>query len=94
MHETGKSRIIVFCLALIVVIGGEEAEAEMKKGVLNRIFYAETMKGGTMHDVIVQEFNNGKLAQILTAKSAKWQKEKNRKKQELPSKKRKHLFLT
>jgi lipopolysaccharide export system permease protein len=50
---------------------------EMKKGVLKRIFYAETMRGSTMQDVIVQEFSDGKLNQILTAKTAVWQKDKN-----------------
>ena len=50
---------------------------EMKNGVLNRIFYAETMQGNTMQDVIVQEFSGGKLTQILTAQSAQWQKDKN-----------------
>lgn len=50
---------------------------EMKRGVLKRIFYAETLKGNTMHNVIVQEFDQGKLAQIITAKEAKWQKDKN-----------------
>ncbi|MFH1542597.1 MAG: LptF/LptG family permease [bacterium] len=50
---------------------------EMERGVLKRVFYAETMKGEIMNDVIVQEFTEGKLTQILTAKEAVWQKEKN-----------------
>ena len=50
---------------------------EMARGKLKRIFYAETLKGNTMRDVIVQEFDQGRLIQILTAKEAQWQKEKN-----------------
>ncbi|MEE8638038.1 MAG: LptF/LptG family permease [Candidatus Margulisiibacteriota bacterium] len=50
---------------------------EMERGALKRIFYAETLKGSTMYDVIVQEFSEGKLTQILTAKVAHWQKEKD-----------------
>ena len=50
---------------------------EMEGGALKRIFYAETLKGDTMYDVIVQEFSEGKLTQILTAKVAHWQKEKD-----------------
>jgi lipopolysaccharide export system permease protein len=49
----------------------------MERGVLKRIFYAETLKGNAMQNVIVQEFAAGKLTQILTAASATWQKEKN-----------------
>jgi lipopolysaccharide export system permease protein len=50
---------------------------EMERGALKRIFYAETLTGDTMQDVIVQEFTQGRLTQILTAKEAKYQKEKN-----------------
>ena len=50
---------------------------EIKRGVLKRIFYAETLKGDSMQNVIVQEFSGGKLTQILTAKEAQWQKGKN-----------------
>lgn len=50
---------------------------ELERGVLKRIFYAEILKGDTMYDVIVQEFSEGKLTQIITAKEAKWQKEKD-----------------
>lgn len=51
---------------------------EMEKGVLKRIFYAETLKADTMYDVIVQEFTNGKLSQIITAKTATWQKNQDK----------------
>lgn len=50
---------------------------EMEKGQLKRIFYAETLKADTMHDVIVQEFTDGRLTQIITAKEARWQKDKD-----------------
>ena len=45
---------------------------EMERGVLKRIFYADTLSGATMKDVIVQEFSEGRLAQIMTAKEAQW----------------------
>ncbi len=50
---------------------------EMERGALKRIFYAETLKGDNMYDVIIQEFSEGKLTQIITAQEAKWQKEKD-----------------
>jgi lipopolysaccharide export system permease protein len=50
---------------------------ELERGTLKRIFYAETLKGDTMHDVIVQEFTEGKLSQIITAREAQWNKEKD-----------------
>jgi lipopolysaccharide export system permease protein len=50
---------------------------ELQRGVLKRIFYAETLEGDCMYDVIVQEFSDGRLSQILTAKEAQWQKEKD-----------------
>jgi lipopolysaccharide export system permease protein len=48
---------------------------ELERGALKRVFYAETMQGQTMHGVIVQEFSDGKLAQIINAKEATWQKD-------------------
>ncbi|OGC35485.1 hypothetical protein A2311_04795 [candidate division WOR-1 bacterium RIFOXYB2_FULL_48_7] len=50
---------------------------EMDKGALKRIFYAETMQGNVMQGVIVQEFADGRLAQIVNAKSATWDSSKN-----------------
>jgi lipopolysaccharide export system permease protein len=50
---------------------------ELEQGELKRIFYAETMNGGAMSGVIVQEFDQGKLAQIINAREAAWQKDKN-----------------
>ena len=48
---------------------------ELEHGVLKRIYYAETIKGDSMFDVVVQEFSTGKLTQIVTAKEALWQKD-------------------
>jgi len=50
---------------------------ELERGALKRIFYAETMKGDAMYGVIVQEFSDGKLAQIINAEEAAWQKGEN-----------------
>ena len=50
---------------------------ELERGALKRIFYAETMQGGTLHGVIVQEFEAGRLSQIINAKEAAWQGDKN-----------------
>jgi lipopolysaccharide export system permease protein len=50
---------------------------EMEGGKLKRIFYAESMKAQTMRGVIVQEFADGKLTQIINASQAAWQREKN-----------------
>ena len=46
---------------------------EIERGELKRIFYAESMQGKTMSGVIVQEFTDGKLSQIINAKEASWQ---------------------
>lgn len=48
---------------------------ELEHGTLKRIFYAQTLEGDTMKDVIVQEFSDGRLSQILTAKEALWKKD-------------------
>lgn len=50
---------------------------ELEQGVLKRIFYAETMKGSILQGVIVQEFSDGKLSQIINAREAAWNSEKN-----------------
>ncbi len=50
---------------------------ELERGVLKRIFYAETMRGASMEGVIVQEFSSGRLSQIINARSASWQKGRN-----------------
>lgn len=50
---------------------------ELERGVLKRIFYAETMRGANLYGVIVQEFNDGRLSQIVNAQEALWQRDKN-----------------
>jgi lipopolysaccharide export system permease protein len=50
---------------------------ELERGVLKRIFYAETMNGPKLEGVIVQEFSGGRLAQIINAGEGSWSKEKN-----------------
>lgn len=50
---------------------------ELEGGSLKRIFYAETMQGSKMKEVIVQDFSTGRLSQIITAKEAAWQSGKN-----------------
>ncbi|OGC24366.1 hypothetical protein A2291_02445 [candidate division WOR-1 bacterium RIFOXYB2_FULL_42_35] len=45
---------------------------ELEHGTLKRIYYVERLKGNIMYDVIVQEFSNGKLTQIIIAKEAMW----------------------
>lgn len=50
---------------------------ELESGQLKRIFYAETMQGSNLYGVIVQEFTDGRLSQIINAKEAAWQRETN-----------------
>lgn len=50
---------------------------EMADGVLKRVFYARTIKGDLMDGVIVSEFTDGKLSQIINAKTATWLSDKN-----------------
>lgn len=45
---------------------------ELEKGILKRIFYARKLKGNSMEGVIVEEFENGALSQLINAKSAEW----------------------
>lgn len=49
---------------------------ELEKGSLKRIFYARKMKGNVMEGVIIQEFNDGQLSQLINAKSAEWKEDK------------------
>jgi lipopolysaccharide export system permease protein len=51
---------------------------EVRKGVLQRIIYARKMEGQVMRGVIIQEFTDGRLAQIVNAKEAHWLKEENK----------------
>jgi lipopolysaccharide export system permease protein len=50
---------------------------EMEKGALKRIFYARRMKGKVLEGVIVSEFQDGRLSQIINAKTALWLPDKN-----------------
>lgn len=50
---------------------------EMEKGALKRIFYARRMKGKILEGVIVSEFQDGRLSQIINAKTARWLPDKN-----------------
>jgi len=50
---------------------------EVEQGVLKRIYYAQAIKGSVMRGVIVQEFAEGRLAQIINAEEALWQQNKN-----------------
>jgi lipopolysaccharide export system permease protein len=50
---------------------------ELEHNVLKRIFYAETMQGSSLKGVIVQEFADGRLSQIITAREGFWQSAKN-----------------
>ncbi len=49
---------------------------EIENGMLKRIFYANRLEGSLMDGVIIQEFSNGQLSQIVQAKTASWQKDK------------------
>ena len=50
---------------------------EIEQDELKRMYFAGKLHGDLMEDVVVQEFANGKLSQIINAKEAKWDKEKN-----------------
>ncbi|HTY12733.1 MAG TPA: LptF/LptG family permease [Candidatus Omnitrophota bacterium] len=45
---------------------------EMESGQLKRMFYARTLSGSEMKGVIVSEFADGQLSQIVNAASASW----------------------
>ena len=50
---------------------------ELENDVLKRMYLAGRLKGDVMEDVVVIEFTDGKPSQIINAKEAKWEKEKN-----------------
>lgn len=50
---------------------------ELEHGALKRVFYAEELSGDVMQGVIVGEFQGGKLSQLINAKDAQWQKDKD-----------------
>jgi lipopolysaccharide export system permease protein len=49
---------------------------ELQDGKLKRIFYARSVDGDKMEGVIVQEFNEGRLTQLVNADRAYWLKNK------------------
>ena len=49
---------------------------EIDNGELKRIFYARKLKGNVMEGVIIQEFTDGKLGQLINAKTAEWKEDK------------------
>jgi lipopolysaccharide export system permease protein len=50
---------------------------EVENDVLKRMYFAGSLRGDLMEDVVVEEFADGKLSQIINAKEARWEKEKN-----------------
>jgi len=50
---------------------------EIEQGKLKRIFYARRLRGEVLEGVIVSEFTDGQLSQIINAKTAEWQKDKH-----------------
>ncbi len=45
---------------------------EIENGQLRRVFYARKLEGHLMEGVIIQEFLDGKLSQLINAKTAEW----------------------
>ena len=45
---------------------------EIENGQLKRVFYARKLEGSTMEGVIIQEFVDGRLNQLINAKTAQW----------------------
>jgi len=45
---------------------------EIEKGQLRRVFYARKLEGHLMEGVIIQEFSDGRLSQLINAKTAEW----------------------
>jgi len=50
---------------------------EIENDVLKRMYFAGSLKGDIMEDVVVEEFTDGKLSQIINAREARWNKEKS-----------------
>ncbi|MFH1710297.1 MAG: LptF/LptG family permease [bacterium] len=50
---------------------------EIENDALKRVYFAGSLKGDTMENVVVEEFSDGKLSQIINAKEARWDKEKS-----------------
>jgi lipopolysaccharide export system permease protein len=50
---------------------------EVENDALKRMYFAGSLKGNMMEDVVVEEFTEGKLSQIINAQEARWDKDKN-----------------
>ncbi|MFC1767485.1 LptF/LptG family permease [Candidatus Margulisiibacteriota bacterium] len=50
---------------------------EIVHGKLTRMFYANKLQGNIMKGVVVQEFTDNRLSQIINAKEAKWERDKD-----------------
>lgn len=50
---------------------------EIENDTLKRMYFAGKLKGDLMEDVVVEEFTDGKLSQIINAKTAQWDKDKS-----------------
>jgi lipopolysaccharide export system permease protein len=50
---------------------------EIEHDQLKRIFYAKELEGDVMKQVLVGEFKDSELSQLITAKEAIWQREKD-----------------
>jgi len=50
---------------------------EIENDELKRMYFAGSMRGDLMQDVVVQEYSGGKLAQLINAKEATYEKEKH-----------------
>lgn len=50
---------------------------EVENDVLKRMYFAGSLKGNVMENVVVEEFADGKLSQIINAKTAMWDGEKS-----------------
>ncbi len=50
---------------------------EVEENELKRMYFAGSLQGDKMEDVVVEEFTDGKLSEIINAKEAKWEGDKN-----------------
>jgi lipopolysaccharide export system permease protein len=50
---------------------------EIENDTLKRMYFAGSLKGNVMEDVVVEEFTEGRLSQIINAKNAEWDPQKN-----------------
>jgi lipopolysaccharide export system permease protein len=50
---------------------------EVENDELKRMYFAGSINGNSMENVVVEEFTDGKLSQITNAREARWEKDKN-----------------